>query len=240
MTKTHGSTGWHWAIVAAIAAGLGVIATQASRGEEPAGQPAKEDPYAWKSLFDGKTLKGWKAPAFGGEGKVEVKDGVIVLGMGDSMTGVTYTGELPKTNYELELEGKRLDGSDFFATTTFPVGDDFCSFVTGGWGGTVIGLSSIDYYDAADNSTSGFMDFKKDRWYKFRIRVTKDRIRVWVDDKQVVDQELKGHKITIRMECDLCRPLGISSWCTAGAVRNIRIRQLKAEEAAPPAGGEDR
>ena len=49
--------------------------------EKPAGEnPAeKPDPYQWQSLFDGKTLKGWKIPEFGGEGKVHVEDGAIVL-----------------------------------------------------------------------------------------------------------------------------------------------------------------
>ena len=59
----------------------------------------KSDPYAWKDLFDGKTLQGWKTPNFGGEGKVYVKDGMIVLEMGEMLTGVTWTGEVVRDNY---------------------------------------------------------------------------------------------------------------------------------------------
>ncbi len=184
----------------------------------------------WKDLFDGKTLGKWKSIQFGGEGEVVVKDDMIVMPMGASMTGVAYTGELPRDNYEIELEGQRLDGIDFFATTTFPVGKDRCSFVTGGWGGTVIGLSCIDFYDAADNSTSAFFDFKDKTWYRFRIRVSEAKIEVWVNDKRVVNQARKGHKISIRDECDLCKPLGICTWDTTGAVRKIRIRDLTPEE----------
>ena len=51
-------------------------------------------------------------------------------------------------DYEVTLEGKRVAGDDFFCTTTFPVGESFCSFVVGGWHGTVVGLSSIDGMDA--------------------------------------------------------------------------------------------
>ena len=40
-----------------------------------------------KKLFDGKTLKGWKVPNFGGQGEVYVKNGAIVMEMGDAMTG---------------------------------------------------------------------------------------------------------------------------------------------------------
>ena len=72
--------------------------------------PPAADRYAWKNLFDGKTLDGWKMPQFGGEGKVYVKDGAIVMEPGSMMTGVTWTGKLLKNNYELALEGMRLDG----------------------------------------------------------------------------------------------------------------------------------
>ncbi len=191
----------------------------------------KPDPYAWKDLFDGKTLEGWKTPEFGGEGEVRVEDGTVVLEMGSMMTGITYTGEVLRDNYELAWEGARLDGIDFFATATFPVGKNECSFVTGGWGGMVVGLSCVDYYDASDNATTKFHDFKDKQWYKFRVRVTPPKIEVWIDDEQVVDQKREGHEIGIRDEVDLCRPLGISAWVTKGGVRNVRVRKLKPAKA---------
>ncbi|OHB67269.1 MAG: hypothetical protein A2V70_12340 [Planctomycetes bacterium RBG_13_63_9] len=196
-------------------------------------QAKKPDPYAWRDLFDGKTLAGWKVPEVGGEGEVHVKDGAIVLEMGAQLTAVTYTGEVPRDDYEVSLEGARLDGFDFFCTTTFPVGKDPCTLVVGGWGGSVVGLSNVDYYDASDNMTSTFHEFKKDQWYKVRIRVTDARIEAWIDDEQVVNQEREGHKFGIRYEVDSCRPLGIGTWVTKGAVRNIRIRNLRPEEAKP-------
>lgn len=197
------------------------------------------DPYQWKSLFDGKSLEGWKAPSFGGEGTVKVEDGAIVLGLGESMTGIAWDGwELPKVDYEVTLEGKRTDGVDFFCTTTFPVNGTWCSFVVGGWAGTVTGLSSVDFYDASDNQTTGFMSFEDNKWYRIRIRVTKDKIQTWIDDEKKVDLAYKDHKLTIRFECDPCKPFGISSWCTEGRVRNIRIRKLKAEEIAKTAAEE--
>jgi hypothetical protein len=185
-----------------------------------------DDPYAWKSLFDGKTLDGWKVPNFGGQGEVLVENGTIVMETGSYMTGITWKGEPPRENFELELEGMRLQGSDFFCTTTFPVGEKNCSFVVGGWGGTVTGLSCVDFYDAVDNDTTDFLDFKDKKWYKVRIRVSKDYVRVWIGDKLMVDQEREGHKFGIRDEVDLCQPLGISTWETTGAVRNIRIRRI--------------
>ena len=190
----------------------------------------KKDPYAWKSMFDGKTLKDWKIPNFGGQGDVYVKNGAIVMEMGSDMTGVTWTGDLLKNNYEVCLEGKRTMGGDFFATTTFPVGEESCSFVVGGWAGTVVGLSCIDWYDASDNETTDFIGFEDNQWYRVRIRVTDKKIECWIDDDQVVDVEREGHKFMIRDEVDLCLPFGVSSWCSEGHLRNLKIRRLKPDE----------
>ncbi|MCE5266882.1 MAG: DUF1080 domain-containing protein [Planctomycetaceae bacterium] len=197
-------------------------------------KPRPKDPVAaeksdgWIELFDGKTLDGWKTPRFGGEGRVYVKDGAIVMETGSMMTGVTWTGKPPKDNYELTLEGMRLEGSDFFCTATFPVGDESCSLVVGGWGGMVVGLSSVDGLDASENATTKVMSFKDKQWYRVRIRVTDAAIGAWIDDSQVVRQSRKDCKFTIRSEVELCRPLGICTWGTTGAVKNIRVRGVKA------------
>src|SRR5262245_12689216 len=67
----------------------------------------------WKPLFDGKTLRNWKSTNFGGESEVTVEDGAILMDRGSNMTGVTYTaGDFPKTDYEVALEGKRVNGID--------------------------------------------------------------------------------------------------------------------------------
>ena len=193
-------------------------------------KPSAVDPYRWKGLFDGKTLDGWKKTQFGGEGKVDVKDGMIVMEMGSMMTGITWAGEVLHDNYEIRLEGMRLDGSDFFCTTTFPVGKDPCTLVVGGWGGGVVGLSNVDHEDASENATTKSMSFKNKQWYRVRIRVTDAAIEAWIDDEKLVDQPRKDHKFGIRMECDLSRPLGISTWGSTGAVRNIRVRSVKPAE----------
>jgi hypothetical protein len=74
------------------------------------------------------------------------------------------------------------------------------------------------------------MDFKTKQWYRIRIRVTKEKVEAWIDDEKMVDLETKGHKLSIRFECDLCRPFGVSTWMTAGAVRNVRVRELSAAD----------
>ena len=214
--------------------------TGVRRQESPPAAGDKAPAAAWKNLFDGKTLKGWKAPQFGGEGKVYVRDGAIVMEPGSMMTGVTWTGKPPKTNYELSLEGIRLEGTDFFCTTTFPVGDEPCSLVVGGWGGMLVGLSNVDRYDASENQTTTSYEFAEKKWYRIRIRVTDAAVEAWIDGHRLVNQPRKGHTFGIRDEVDLCRPLGICTWETKGAVRNIRLRELGGLEPAkhsPTSGG---
>ena len=181
----------------------------------------------WKPLFDGKSLAGWKSTPFGGEGKVYVKDGAIVMEMGSDMTGVTWTGKPPRSNYEIALEGMRIDGTDFFCTTTFPVGQEYCSLVVGGWGGSIVGLSSIDLYDASENATTKVVSFQNKQWHRVRIRVTDAKIEAWIDDRQIVDQSREGRKFSLRSEVELSRPLGIATWETTGAVRNVRMREIE-------------
>ncbi|MGC4005349.1 MAG: DUF1080 domain-containing protein [Pirellulales bacterium] len=187
---------------------------------------AKADDKKWTSLFDGKTLTGWKKPVFGTEGEIEVKDGAIRLGFGDGCTGVTLDKEFPKSGYEIELEARRFEGNDFFCGLTFPVEKSACTFVVGGWGGTLVGLSCLDGQDAANNDTSKFMDFKEKTWYKIRVRVIPERITTWIDDKETSDAKLKDREVSIRSEVELSKPLGITSWKTTADLRNIRYRTL--------------
>src|SRR5437588_2355124 len=77
----------------------------------------------WLSLFDGNSLKGWAISDFAGHGEVQVVDGKIVLKSG-VMTGVTWTNEIPRMHYAVELEAMRVDGSDFVCALTFPAGKE--------------------------------------------------------------------------------------------------------------------
>lgn len=226
---------WMYSGLVLMALGMAMLWHQGRQPAALAEPPKTADQPAdaasdWKSLFDGKTLDGWKVPQFGGEGKVYVENGQIVMEMGSMMTGIAWTGDVIRDNYELQLEGIRLDGSDFFCTTTFPVGKEPCSLVVGGWGGALVGLSSVDFADASENSTMRMVTFQNKKWYAIRIRVSDAAVQAWIDGERIVNQPRKDHKFSVRIEVDQCRPLGISTYATKGAVRNIRIRPLKAEE----------
>jgi hypothetical protein len=190
-----------------------------------AGQPAPP-PGEWTPLFDGRSLKGWKETPFRGRGDVQVKDGMVSIGKGH-LTGITWTGEFPQSGYEIRFEAARLEGSDFFAGITFPVNDTFCSWINGGWGGSVVGLSSLDGDDASENDTSTARDFVQGRWYAFRLEVTEGRIRGWIDGDLVIDADIKGRQVGLRPgEIDLSTPLGFASYSTVAGLRKVEYRRL--------------
>ena len=180
----------------------------------------------WTPLFNGLSLKGWMETQFKGHGEVQVKDNMILIGKG-RLTGVTWAGDFPKSGYEIRFEAARLDGNDFCAGITFPVKDSFCSWINGGWGGSVVGLSSLDGDDASENDTSTVREFTKGRWYKFRLAVTENRIQGWIDEALVIDADIKGRRIGLRAgEIDLSTPLGFATYSTEAGLRKVEYRKL--------------
>lgn len=212
------------AIAAAMALSL-LHRAWAAPPETKTSKPADKAPAA-VSMFDGKTLAGWKVTDFGGHGDVKVVDGTIRLEMGVALTGITWTKDFPKVDYEVTLEAMRVDGDDFFCGMTFPVNDKPCSLIVGGWGGSVVGLSSVDGADASENETTGYFTYAKGQWYPVRLRVTKNKIEAWVGKDKVADLDYTDRDLSIRFEVEPSRPFGIASWCTTAALRNVKLRRL--------------
>jgi hypothetical protein len=183
---------------------------------------------AWQPLFDGKTLTGWKTiEGFREHGDVKVEDGAIVLVNGHPFTGITYTGKFPTTEYEIRFQAKKIRGGDFFASLTFPFGASWGTLVVGGWGGDIIGISSIDNWDASENETRNYYQFEDNRWYSFVLRVTPERIDVSIDDDPKIQLAVSGRHISLRPgPTDLTKPLGFFSYNTAGALRRIEYRSV--------------
>lgn len=195
-------------------------------GASPLLLPASvQDPPAAVSLFDGKRLGAWKPVAFGGEGEVSVVHGAIRLERGNDLTGVVWTGKVPGPSFRVQMEAMRLDGSDFFCGVTVPAARSFCTFVVGGWGGTVVGFSSLDGLDASENETSHGMPLADARWYRVGVDVTPTRIQGLIDDKVVAEAALAGREVDVRIEMMPCRPLGIASWRTTSDIRAITLTE---------------
>ena len=137
-------------------------AEDAEAEKKPAAAKAK-----WKVLFDGKSMKGWEIiEQYAGRGPIEVKDGEIILGQGERLTGIRYTGkDIPRIDYEIQVKARKLEGWDFFAGITFPHLKEHATWVLGGWGGSVVGISSINGDDAYDNETMEVRDFEMNKLY---------------------------------------------------------------------------
>lgn len=210
----------------------GLADNQASTASTAA--EAAVDKDGWKSLFNGKDLDGWKVTNFGGEGEVFVEDGAVVISQGSDLSGIHTDQKLPTSDYEVQFEAQRAAGNDFFAGLTFPVKDSHCSLIVGGWGGGICGLSSLSGMDASENETTSYRDFEKGKWYRIRLVVTDDHISAWIDDKQIVDVDTTGQRISTRFEVDRSKPFGFATWQTTAKLRHVRIRSLPKTEDKPP------
>lgn len=222
---------------------LGFLLCAASVWQALAAEPAKgglataAKSADVKELFNGKSLEGWTITDFAGHGEVTVERNfragtnapspAIIMEMGAALTGIHWTNSPPNGEYELSLEALKIEGSDFFCGLTFPVGDGHCSFIVGGWGGGLVGISSVDGMDASENETTKFRSFDKNRWYKIRVRVTKKKLEAWIDEEQLVDLDTRDRKMTVRAgEIELSQPLGVASFQTRAAIRNVRLQLL--------------
>ncbi|MBL05288.1 MAG: DUF1080 domain-containing protein [Planctomycetota bacterium] len=180
----------------------------------------------WAPLFDGTSLAGWKQSDFLNPGITYARDRKLVIPAGEVLSGITWARDFPKMDYEIRLEAMRADGSDFFCGLTFPVNDSFASLILGGWGGTVCGISCLDGEDAANNETTTSILFKNRAWYAVRLRVTKDKLEAWLDNEKIVNADTKDRQIDVRIEVEESRPLGLATFQTTAALRNVRWRKL--------------
>ena len=182
------------------------------------------------TLFDGTNLDNWERTDFAGKGDVRIdENGSLVLEMGAELSGVHWKGktELPKINYEVTLQAKRTMGSDFFCGLTFPFKESHATLILGGWGGSLIGISSLDDFDASENETGDAYVFEDKKWYDVRLRVTEEKLQVWLDDKMVIDTDVEGRKVSMRFgEIEMSVPFGICTYATTGVIRDIKIKKL--------------
>jgi len=171
----------------------------------------------------------WNEIQFGGEGSAQWSNGLLHLEAGVELTGTQFSGDLPEMPYELELDARKVAGSDFFCGLTFPVSskDECLTFIIGGWGGGTVGISSIDGMDASENETTTYGNFEDGRWYAVRVVVEKGKLSAFIDGKQVVNVATEGRKLGLRPGViEYCAPMGIAAWQTESEVKNLRWRSL--------------
>lgn len=147
---------------------------------------AKNEKGKWISLFDGKSLDGWKVGDKASSFKAE--DGAIVVN-GD-MAHLFYDGSVHQhdfKNFELKLDIMTTPGSNsgvYFHT----------QYQESGWPQTgyetQVNNSHTDW--RRTGSLWAIQDIKEtyakdNEWFTLRIKVKGKRITVFINDKQVVD-----------------------------------------------------
>jgi len=205
-----------WAVLA------GVLCVCGARAAEPL------------SLFNGKDLSGWKVADLYKGGEIRVlEDGSVLCAKGTPLSGIAYTNPIPKMSYELKLEAKRVEGSDFFAALTIPVETNFCTVIIGGWGGGLCGVSSVNYMDASENMWTRHVPFESNRWYTLRVRVMPNVLQVFLDDQDNrlyharIEYE-KPEQFTLRAGSDIDKtaPLGLATFDTVAQWRAFTLTKI--------------
>jgi len=232
--NTHTLTRWAVVLGGLLVASAGCEEKPAppappATASAPATAPAKADEGLTR-LFNGKDLTGWKVlddGYFDSAGAVYARDGALYLGMGQAMTGVRWAGKAPTGEFEIKLEAMRVEGEDFFCGLNFPVEKGQATLIMGGWGGQVVGISNVDGLSADENETTRIIEFEKGRWYRIHVLVTDKHVDVWLDDEKIIELETDGRKFDVWPQQEDACPLGITTWYTTGALRNITLRQLE-------------
>jgi hypothetical protein len=152
----------------------------------------KNEKGKWISLFDGKSLDGWKVGHNASSFKTE--DGAIVVN-GD-VAHLFYDGPVHQhdfKNFELKLDIMTTPGSNsgvYFHT----------QYQESGW--PQIGYETQVNNSHADWRRTGSLwaiqDIKEvytkdNEWFTLRIKVKSKRITVFINDKKVVDYTEAGH-----------------------------------------------
>jgi hypothetical protein len=191
--------------------------------------PAAPAPAGWIELASG-PAGSWQPTA--PDTPVETRQGSLVLGPLDGLAGLRWSGSPPAGSFEIELEARRLAGEDFFCGLTVPTRSpaECVTLIIGGWGGRLVGISSIDHADAAENETGTAREFENERWYRIRLAFEREWLQAWIDDDLVVDIGTAGRSLSLRPgQVEDCAPLGLATWMTRGEFRNIRWRPLPAK-----------
>jgi hypothetical protein len=180
------------------------------------------------TLFNGTSLDNWSKTDYAGKGEIFIDNNqTLVMEMGATLSGIHWTGDdLPVENYEISLQARRTMGSDFFCGLTFPYKDSHATLILGGWGGSLIGISSIDDFDASENETGDAYIFEEKEWYNIRLVVMETKLKVFINGETVIDADVAGKKVAMRVgEIEMSVPLGITTYGTTGEFKNIVLRK---------------
>jgi hypothetical protein len=142
--------------------------------------PAQEAPGGWKSMFDGKTLDGWKASE--NEGSWSVKDGAIV-GDGQRSHLFYMLEECENCEFKAQVKLNHSGNSGMYFRTAFGPGwpkgyETQVNNTSGDWRrtGSLYAISDVKEQLVPD-----------DTWWTQHIIADGNHIVIKINDKAVVD-----------------------------------------------------
>ena len=126
------------------------------------------------------------------------------------------------SDYEFTLEARKLEGAEGFLIIFRSVNkDEFYWYNLGGWGNKRHALEKGvkgRRWGVVSPSVPGRIETGK--WYRIRVRCEGARLRVWLDDRLLLDftdgkaPHLKGR-------------VGVGTWLTKAEFRNLKVTDLK-------------
>lgn len=188
----------------------------------------------WRSLFDGKTMKGWRLMAVhGGRGGIwTVEDGALVANQDADHKGGLLGTEAKFSDFEIEIEFKAdypVDTGLFLRTR-----DDGMGYqVTidnrdGGFIGSLYAPAAGEFLVQHKEWASAF---RKGEWNKLRARITGQpaHVTAWLNDVQTFDYQDTRERYPREGYIGLQVHGGQGSWgeSSRARFRAIRIRDLK-------------
>ena len=157
---------------------------------------AKKKGQAWKSLFDGKSLDGWKQR--NGTATYEVVDGAI---LGSTVEGSPNSFLCTTENYgdfvlEFETKVLRDDLNSGVQIRSHSTPDYRDGRVHGpqvemefspGQAGYIYGEASTGAWISPGAGEKTHDAFKNDQWNSYRVRAVGPRVQVWINGEKVTD-----------------------------------------------------
>ncbi len=187
----------------------------------------------WSSLFDGKTMNGWKLMAVhGGHGGVwEVKDGALVGDQEKDHQGGLIGTEKKYGDFEIEVEFKAdlpVDTGLFLRTREDGMGYQITiDYRKDGTVGSLYAPAEGGFIQINKNWEKAY---KKFGWNKLRARIEGQpaHVRSWLNDKKMIDFTDNRERFPAEGYIGLQVHGGEDSWGEKSKVRyrNIRIREI--------------
>lgn len=183
-------------------------------------------PGQWVTLFNGKTLAGWKPDSPAAAGKATVADGRLVLDkQDDAEVRVVWDGQFPAIDYDLLVDLQRFEG-DGCSVLWLPVGDSRLAFYIASH---VLGLRTPTGEELLAEKW-----FEPAEPYAMQIRVTSQKIQVWVDGHKIADFSPVGRAQSVDRGKEPLDGPRIASERRRSAIAHIRVRATPAKEFYSP------